>query len=385
MNKALPTHFDLRAAQIDRERLAARLVEKSSQKTPRVAVIGDFCLDKYLYVYPDLDETSVETRLIAYQARARRIFAGAGGTIAGNLSALGADVSCFGVIGDDGEGYDLLRALKRLGADVDGMIATDSIMTATYMKPMRPRAEAEAGRRQAPDEGEWIEGNRYDIRNLEPASQRIVDQLKTKIEGSVSQFDAVVVSDQFPPGSETLFSSSFREFLAQTARSNPDVFFLCDSRFFINEYRDALVKCNANELFDAFAVGNGGFRKRETTLDSSSETRETALCEAGVWLAQRNNRPVLVTRGASGSILIERGSTGGYNCVSIPSNKVEPPIDICGAGDATNASLAYSRALGFDLIESSYLAGVASSITIKQLGVTGTATVRQILDVLRAK
>jgi len=69
----------------------------------------------------------------------------------------------------------------------------------------------------------------------------------------------------------------------------------------------------------------------------------------------------------------------------VPSNPVEPPIDICGAGDATNAGLAFGRSLGLNLVDSAYLAGIVSSITIKKIGVTGVASIPEILDVLRSK
>ncbi|MBS7338192.1 MAG: hypothetical protein KIG81_10105, partial [Thermoguttaceae bacterium] len=62
---------------------------------------------------------------------------------------------------------------------------------------------------------------------------------------------------------------------------------------------------------------------------------------------------------------------------------VTPPIDVCGAGDATNAAFTFARTIGFSLEESAFLAGVASSITIKRIGETGVASLEEILDVLR--
>ena len=371
------------AAALDFARLAERLESLVKVKTPKIAVLGDFCLDKYLYVYPELDEISVETKIVAYQIRATRLFAGVGGTIANNLRALGAETYCFGAVGGDGEGYDLLRELRKIGANTDGIVVSDGILTPTYMKPMRPAPVFTGGPLQSPDEGAWIEGNRYDVRNPEPVPEETVAQVRERFLAKLPTFDAVVVSDQFASGSEAVFSAEFRKFVADAARENPNVFFLCDSRFFINEYRETLVKCNANELFDAYAVAHGAQERRETTLDGDSETKVDKLCEAAEWLARRNRRPVLVTRGASGSILVEIDPQERAAATEVPANRVEPPIDICGAGDATNAGLAFAKALGFSLTEAAYLAGVVSSITIKQIGVTGVASVPQVLDALR--
>ena len=58
----------------------------------KVAVFGDYCLDKYLYIDPARDEPSVETGLTAYQIHGKRMSAGAGGNVVSNLRALGADI-----------------------------------------------------------------------------------------------------------------------------------------------------------------------------------------------------------------------------------------------------------------------------------------------------
>ncbi len=380
--------------------LADRLARLAAAKTPKIAVVGDFCLDKYLFLSPELNEISVETGKTAFQIRARRVFAGAGGTVANNLRALGAATFCFGIVGDDGDGFELLKALRGIGADVSGMVAASEVLTSTYVKPTNPDGR-----------GGWVESNRFDVRNPGPFPTSAIDALKENFRRRAAEFDAVVVLEQFPPGSETTFSQDFRAFLADVARANPNVFFLCDSRFFAESYRETLVKCNANELLDVFATARGADRKRETTLSGDAESNVAALCEAGAWLAKRNGRPVLATRGALGSLLFDVGvsslsptaevpptndasqsrrptqttqttQTTEIAVFAVPPRSVSPPFDVCGAGDATNAGFVFARSLGFSLVESAFLAGVVSSITIKQLGVTGTATVEQIVAAL---
>ena len=406
MSDSTPAPFVPTPADLDRAALAARLTRLAAAKTPKIAVIGDFCLDKYLFLSPELNEISVETGKTAFQIRARRVFAGAGGTVANNLRALGAATFCFGIVGDDGDGFELLKALRGIGADVSGMVASSEVLTSTYVKPTNPDGA-----------GGWVESNRFDVRNPGPFPASAVDALQANFRKRVAEFDAVVVLEQFPPGSETTFSPDFRAFLADVARANPDVFFLCDSRFFAESYRETLVKCNANELLDVFATARGADRKRETTLSGDAESNVAALCEAGAWLAKRNGRPVLATRGALGSLLFDVGVSplsptaeiadapqtsqivetvnpspasptadsprlAEIAVSAIPPRPVSPPFDICGAGDATNAGFVFAQSLGFSLVESAFLAGVVSSITIKQIGVTGTATVEQIVAAL---
>src|SRR4029077_16267022 len=78
-----------------------------------IALVGDLFLDKYLDLDSTLTETSVETGLDAYQIDRVRCYPGAGGTVLNNLRALGIGrLHAVSVVGDDGEGYELLRALR---------------------------------------------------------------------------------------------------------------------------------------------------------------------------------------------------------------------------------------------------------------------------------
>src|SRR6266700_6825262 len=81
----------------------------------RIGVLGDLFLDRYLDIDAALTEPSIETGLDAYQVVRVRSYPGAAGTVINNLVALGVGrVVPVAVIGDDGEGYELLRALDQL-------------------------------------------------------------------------------------------------------------------------------------------------------------------------------------------------------------------------------------------------------------------------------
>src|SRR4051794_33914690 len=77
-----------------------------------IGVLGDLFLDRYLDLDTSLTEPSLETGLDAYQVVRVRACPGAAGTIVNNLVALGVGrIVPLAVIGDDGEGYELRRAL----------------------------------------------------------------------------------------------------------------------------------------------------------------------------------------------------------------------------------------------------------------------------------
>ena len=102
----------------------------------RIGVVGDFFLDSYLECDPALDEKSLETGKTCYQVVGYRRQPGAAGNVAANLRALGVGaVEAVGYCGDDGEGYELRRAMRQLGLDLTGFLTAPGRLTPTYDKP----------------------------------------------------------------------------------------------------------------------------------------------------------------------------------------------------------------------------------------------------------
>jgi len=333
--------------------------------SPVVTVAGDYCLDEYFQIDASLDEPSVETGLTAYQVREIRRYPGVGGTIASNLAALGAKTRAVGIYGGDGEGFELIQALKRLGISTDGMTLCPDRYTNTYLKPMREV------------NGVWTELNRLDVRNRLPVPDEVVEVVIQALFRACEVSDALIISDQFTRESGSVVTPRFREAVSAMYRDFPGLFILADSRSFIEKYTNVVVKCNASELLKAVQRLHGDAAGNAIAADDSAELETERLEESAQFLARRNGKPVVVTLGENGSMVAD-----GETLTRVPAQKVEPPIDVCGAGDATNAGLAFGSALGLPLPEAAYLAGVISSITIKQIGVTGTATVEQVLEKL---
>ena len=90
----------------------------------RIAVLGDFCLDRYLEIDPARQETSLETGLPVHNVVNVRAQPGGAGTVVNNLSALGVGtIFPVGFVGEDGEGFELQRALEKLpGVRLDHFI-----------------------------------------------------------------------------------------------------------------------------------------------------------------------------------------------------------------------------------------------------------------------
>src|SRR5258707_2626921 len=103
-----------------------------------VAVVGDFCLDRYLEIDAARQETSIETGLPVHNVVRVRAQPGGAGTILTNLVALGiGNIYPVGFAGEDGEGFELRRALGQgQGVQLNHFLSTDQRQTFTYCKPL---------------------------------------------------------------------------------------------------------------------------------------------------------------------------------------------------------------------------------------------------------
>ena len=308
-----------------------------------VLIVGDFFLDKYLDIDPQLNEPSLETGLEAYQVINVRRYPGAAGTVVNNLHALDVNVIALGVVGEDGEGDDLRRGLDLIGVDSDGLIRAPGRFTPTYLKPMLRQGNTPAR-----------ELNRFDTKNRTPLPVEIETELISRLRGLFRRLLGIVIVDQVSEPNCGVITDRVRLALSELARANSAAIVLADSRERIGEFRGVMLKPNFHEA------------KRATGLSE--------LAAAGRELRRRTQRPVIVTHGDRGMYLFELEGE-----LHIPAIPVAGPIDVVGAGDSAMAGLVAALCAGGTLAEAALVGNLAASLTIQQLGVTGTATRAQIL------
>jgi rfaE bifunctional protein kinase chain/domain len=315
-----------------------------------VLVAGDFFLDHYLFLDRRLSEPSLETGLEAYQVVEARALPGAAGTVAANLRALGAQVMALGVVGDDGAGFELRRGLARLGVDTSLLLEAPGRFTPVYLKPMLREAD-----------GVTHEINRLDTKNRDPLPPAVEDALLAALAQALPRVQAVVVADQVSEANCGVVTARVRAALAGLAARHPDLIILADSRENIGLFENLMLKPNAREAVRAI-----------TTHGDPDDLPTVEAC--GMALAARAGRPVFVTLGPNGILLCE-----SHGHERIPTLPAAGPIDPVGAGDSVMAGLATALAAGATLPEAALVGNLVASVTVQQLGTTGTATPAQVL------
>jgi rfaE bifunctional protein kinase chain/domain len=316
----------------------------------RIAVIGDYCLDRYLEIDPVLTETSLETGLPVHNVTRVRSQPGGAGTILNNLVALGVGKTfAIGFCGVDGEGYELKNALQRLpGVDTGCFVEANGLRTFTYTKPLI----CEPG--VAPREL-----NRLDFKNWKPTPAMVENTFIESLRLLASEVDAVIALDQVDVPETGVMTKAVREALGEVCAQNRRIPILADSRRGLRDWPKLIYKMNAHELA-AFS-------------DSDANPEDQAR-----QLAKTNGFPVFVTLAENGML----AACPNGDVFQQPCFPVRGPIDIVGAGDAVMANLTASLAAGSTLPESLELASAAATVVIHQIGTTGTADVSQLRQIV---
>jgi len=316
----------------------------------RIAVVGDFFLDKYLDVDPALAETSIETGRTAHQVAAVRHSPGAAGTVVCNLAALTAGaIHAVGFTGDDGESYDLRRDLTALGCSIEHLDADPRRMTPTYLKP-----------RDATDAGLSGEHHRYDTKNRTPTEPAAQERIVAALDALLPSVDAVIALDQVEEEGCGVVTPRVVEALADRAVRYPKVIFWADSRRRIRQFRKVIIKPNQLEA--------AGILHQTPEQHISLER----LAEAVGRLRAEVGAAIFATRGAAGMLVSDPQPT------LVPGVRLEGPTDPTGAGDSATAGAVLALAAGAEVPEAALMGNLVASITVQQLATTGTARPDQL-------
>ncbi len=308
----------------------------SNIKGLRVLVVGDACLDIYWHADMKRSTLSRETPHHPLPIVRERMTLGGAGNVVSNVKALGiAQVSFIGFAGNDWRGKLMAGLFEE--ADVPGLLFSDDVTTNAYIKPMRHGISDVV-----------YEDPRLDFENRYPLSEEDENTLIAALESA--EADVVLVCDQMENGCIT---PRVRAAINRLGLRLP-VF--ADSRHNIMSFENVIIKPNEVEAFAAVPL-----------------PQVDAIAAA---LHEKTKKPVVITLGREGALY-----HNGKASLQVPAFNVPPPVDFVGAGDTFFAAFgcAYAVAAPDEAITLGHL---ASSITIRKLGTTGTASPEELREAL---
>lgn len=311
----------------------------------RVCLIGDLCLDAYWLADMKKSSLSRETPHFPLPIVQERYALGGGGNAAANLAALGvAAVTPVSVLGADWRGALLRQQLAAAALPETGLVTDPQRVTPCYCKPLR------AGISDV-----IYEDPRLDFENGAPLSAETEAAVLARLDAAAANADIIAVCDQLAQG---VITPRIRARLSEIGKTKPVV---VDSRDRIASFQNVIVKPNEVEAAAAAGVAN-----------ASPETAAQAL-------AAVTHAPVIVTLGAQGALWHAGGAT-----TFVPAIPAAGPVDPVGAGDTFLAGFCAAYAAGADGAAAVAFANRACAITVKKIGMTGTATPEELLQAAEA-
>lgn len=300
----------------------------------RVAVLGDYMLDRYHY--GEADRISPEAPVPVLRIVRKESTLGGAASVAAGVAALGARALCVGIIGDDDAGRELSALLRQTSAATGGLISTAD--RPTTLKTRLIGLAQHRHRQQIV---------RMDEENSDPVGGALESRLLAAVGDALRECDVLCIQDY---GKGVATDSICRKAIALAHQAGKRVLIDPMRSGDTARYAGAFV-CTPNRTETEAMIGR--------RLPNEPAVRAAAK----EILAAAGTEHVCVTLDAEGCALI--GPGGAYRHVPTKQRDV---YDVTGAGDEVLAALAVAVAGGAELHEAAHLANVAGGLEVEKFG-----------------
>jgi len=317
---------------------------------PRVLVVGDLILDRYLW--GNAERVSQEAPVILLREEHQEERLGGAASVANLLRGLDADVQLAGIIGDDADGRVLSEHLQAAGVDVSAVFCDSSRPTTVKQRYM--------GLAQHRHPHQML---RVDREVRTPISRDVESRLMQHITARVDGCDAVLISD-YAKGVCT--AGLLQAVLTAAREAEKPVIVDPASTGRYDRYRNATA-ITPNRAETARAVGRPVSTAEEAFVAGRRLCRELQLDHC------------FITLDSDGMALVTSGGTEDW----FPTRKREV-YDITGAGDTVLATIGMGAAAGVSPADLARLANIAGGLQVEQVGVVRVTRDEMLTDAASA-
>lgn len=300
----------------------------SSERRPRVLVVGDLILDEYLH--GSIERISPEAPVPVVDSSSSRTVLGGAANVAHNLAALGCDVVLAGVVGRDAAGGQLREALREARIDARCVVDGDQRVTTHKVRVVA--------------HGQQV--LRLDKEERAPLDATTRSRLLSEVETAVADVDGVILSDYH----KGVLAVGIVEAVVALAR---------------RAGRPVVVdpKGRSYERYRGVAALTPNLRELEVATGMAVDGPE-AIAAAAAALQDITQAPaLLVTAGADGMWLFEHDREPVH--IRTEAREV---YDVTGAGDTVVAVFALGLFAGAPLVDAARIANVAAGLVVAKLG-----------------
>ena len=307
------------------------MIDSIQKIKPKILVIGDLMIDKYLW--GDCNRISPEAPVQIINVKKETKVLGGAGNVAHNLKTLDANVEVLSVIG----GCEISKELKSLFADIK--LKTD------YLIEQKDRVTSKKTRIISSHQ----QVIRYDIESQEDISSSSEDEVLRIYQEILDEFDIVILSDY---GKGVLTESITRQIIDIANLKNIKV--IVDPKGSdYSKYTSAyLLTPNKKEASEATGIAIQDEGSLKLALKILKD-----FCNLSI---------SLITLSEDGIAIFDN------EFKSHPTFAREV-FDVTGAGDTVIASLGYALAAGKDIDSAIFFANLAAGVVVGKIGSATTS------------
>ncbi len=289
-------------------------------------IIGDVMLDRYLIGSVGRISPEAPVPIVLLNQQNER--AGGAANVAANLSLLGVKTHIIGCVGDDSEGATLIRLLKQMNVDVNGIYTSAN-------RPTIAKTRVLSGHQQMLRLDQESNANFNATENTD---------LMAVVQQQLALKPSVVILSDYAKG--LLSEQTCQAIITQCKTSNIPV--LVDPKG-----RDYSKYIGATALTP---------NKKETAEACNSTVDDADLISKATSLKKQLNLDFLaVTRGEEGITLIDEAT---HHLPAI----AKQVFDVSGAGDTVIATLAAGLIHKLSVLQSLQLANIAAAVVVGKVG-----------------
>jgi len=304
---------------------------------PKILVIGDLMIDKYLW--GECNRISPEAPVQVINVNKETEVLGGAGNVAHNLATLGASVEVLSIIGGCKISNELRNLFKKINLSTDYLIEQKNRITSKKTRIISSHQQV----------------IRYDIESSEDIDSVSEEKLIVVFQSIINNFDLVILSDY---GKGVLTNYSTREIIKIANSFNIRV--IVDPKGSdYSKYTSAyLLTPNKKEACEATGINISDERSLEKALIQLKKT-----C---------NLNTSLIT-------LSEDGIAFFDNELRIHPTVAREVYDVTGAGDTVLASLGFALSSNYNIDDAIEFANLAAGIVVGKIG-SATTTLDEIAE-----
>jgi D-beta-D-heptose 7-phosphate kinase / D-beta-D-heptose 1-phosphate adenosyltransferase len=266
---------------------------------------------------------------------------GGAGNVVNNLAALGAQVAVCSVVGEDENGWSLLKTFSRQNVPIDAIFRDPARRTSRKTRVVAANQQIV----------------RIDRESREPLSPDMEENICGWIAANAALYNVILLSDYH----KGVLTSRVIDTTIATAHSSSIPVLVDPKGTDYGRYHGATILTPNRK--EAEAAAGVAIHDHASLEQAATVIMETAGLEH-----------LLITRSEEGMSLFSRNAAS----LHIPTVAREV-FDVSGAGDTVLASLAIGLAAGLEMAEAARLANISAGIAVAKLG-TSTVSPAEIIN-----